>query len=259
MRLALQYTEARRTVAAWWRRSATWPRKAPQNYRLQRTSAILVEAIAFNRLSRWCATASTRRLRRRTLAVEPDGVLRPRSFSMFKLSVVLVSVAVVVAAGPSSSAACATCSCAPPDAPRIALDSSAAVFRAHVVALEDRPIPLPDLSAFHGKARQEAEWVYLRQALERLRVTLAVTQVWKGDVAHQIDIYTPNECCICGFPFELGKEYLVYAHGLPSGRLGTTICSRTRSLSRAREDLDALGPGAPPSNPPADSTKRPQN
>ena len=178
---------------------------------------------------------------------------------MFKLSLLLVSVAAVVAAGPSSSAACATCSCAPARAPRAALDSSEAVFRARVIALEDRPIPLPDVSALEGEARRDAEWAYVRRAAERLRVTLAVSEVWKGNVGDQIDIYTANECCICGYPFERDKEYLIYAYRRSTGRLGATICSRTRPISRAKEDLDALGPGVRPSRPPTDSTERPQN
>ena len=178
---------------------------------------------------------------------------------MLKISLALVSVALLAGARPSSPSGCEICSCAPPGAPRVALDSSEAVFRARVIALDDRPIPLPDISSLQGEARQEAEWAYLRRAIERLRVTLEVRRVWKGDVAERIDIYTANECCICGYPFERGKEYLIYAYRLPSGRLATTICSRTRPMSRAREDLDALGPGTLPSKLPSDSTERPQN
>ena len=43
----------------------------------------------------------------------------------------------------------------------------------------------------------------------------------------------------CGFPFVTGQEYLVYAHGSPV-RYSTGVCSRTRQLSAASEDLAYL-------------------
>lgn len=44
----------------------------------------------------------------------------------------------------------------------------------------------------------------------------------------------------CGFGFEDGKSYLIYARRLENGTLSTSICSRTRSLERAAADLDHL-------------------
>lgn len=178
---------------------------------------------------------------------------------MLKISLALLSVALLGGAPPSSPTACEMCSCVAPAAPRFALDSSDAVFRARVIALDDRPVPPPDVSALEGNARHEAVWAYLGRASERLRVTLEVRRVWKGGVGERIDIYTANECCICGYPFELGKEYLIYAYRRPSGRLVTSICSRTQPISRARQDLRALGWGASPSWLPLDSMEWLQN
>ena len=176
---------------------------------------------------------------------------------MLNMSLVLLSAALLGGAHPSRPTACEICSCAKVDAPRIALDSSDAVFSARVVALDDRPIPSPDVSSLQGEARHEAVWAYLRQAMERLRVTLEVRRVWKGDIGDRIDIYTANECCICGYNFELGKEYLIYAYRLPSGRLVTSICSRTRPMTEAWEDLAELGAGVQPSRFPIDFGERP--
>jgi hypothetical protein len=54
----------------------------------------------------------------------------------------------------------------------------------------------------------------------------------------------------CGYAFKTGVQYLVYAWKNPSsGRLGTGICSRTKALADAAEDLryltsiQATGPG----------------
>ena len=54
----------------------------------------------------------------------------------------------------------------------------------------------------------------------------------------------------CGYQFVAGKRYLVYASKQASGRLSTGICSRTRPLEAAAEDLaylasvSQLAPGA---------------
>jgi Carboxypeptidase regulatory-like domain len=44
----------------------------------------------------------------------------------------------------------------------------------------------------------------------------------------------------CGYRFVAGQRYLVYAWKHPSGRLSTGICSRTRPLEQASEDLAYL-------------------
>jgi 5-hydroxyisourate hydrolase-like protein (transthyretin family) len=45
----------------------------------------------------------------------------------------------------------------------------------------------------------------------------------------------------CGYAFDVGGEYLIYAYRHPqNGRLSTGICSRTRPLSTAGEDLKYL-------------------
>jgi hypothetical protein len=41
----------------------------------------------------------------------------------------------------------------------------------------------------------------------------------------------------CGFPFQRGLEYVVYAFRNSEGRLETNICSRTRRLDGAAEDI----------------------
>ena len=144
-------------------------------------------------------------------------------------------------------AACEICSCAPKPPPAVARDASAAVFSGRVVALLDRPVALPD-STLQGSQRRNAELAYVGKSVKRLQVTLEVMEVWKGDIAVRTDVYTANECCVCGFPFELGKEYLIYAGRASSGHLGVSLCSRTRELSRAADDVTALGPGAAPSH-----------
>ena len=90
------------------------------------------------------------------------------------------------------------------------------------------------------------------------RVTLEVSAVWKGPIARETVVFTGSGGGDCGYFFEPGKEYLVYAtmpNGgspqiVPANSLTTGICSRTAPLDQAGADLAALGPGAPPTDAP---------
>ena len=44
----------------------------------------------------------------------------------------------------------------------------------------------------------------------------------------------------CGYAFQQGETYLIYARGDKAGRYSTGICDRTRRISEAAEDLDYL-------------------
>jgi hypothetical protein len=92
-------------------------------------------------------------------------------------------------------------------------------------------------------------------------VQFLVRDVWKGDVGASVVVrsgaYASRDCGVgnCGYTFEAGKSYLVFAYqgewGMeppdytavvtPSAPVVTDKCSRTRLLSQARADLAALG------------------
>ena len=126
------------------------------------------------------------------------------------------------------------CSCAEPPAPPIALDAASAVFRGTVVAID---VPGGEIvSSANPK-----------------RVTFAVGDVWKGPAYTQLVVTTARDGASCGFPFELKREYLVYASG-PATQLRTSLCGRTRATAdlQSAEDLAALGQGTvPKESPPA--------
>lgn len=76
-------------------------------------------------------------------------------------------------------------------------------------------------------------------------VTLRVSEVWKGDVGKTLRVTTSADSGAgCGYPFEEGKEYLVYAGEDAS----VSLCSETKPLSSAGADLEALGTGERPKN-----------
>lgn len=89
-------------------------------------------------------------------------------------------------------------------------------------------------------------------------ITFAVERVWKGERQPQLTVSTAADEGMCGYPFEEGRTYLVFAARDERGRLGTSLCSGSSLLSRAIRDAAALGtgepvgddPGAPPAAPP---------
>jgi hypothetical protein len=97
-------------------------------------------------------------------------------------------------------------------------------------------------------------------------VQFLVRDVWKGGVGASVVVrsgdYASRDCGVgdCGYTFEAGKSYLVFAYqgewGMapagytavvtPSAPVVTDKCSRTELLSQASADLAALGPGRLP-------------
>ena len=62
--------------------------------------------------------------------------------------------------------------------------------------------------------------------LDPYRIEFQVYEYWKGDVAAQTYINTALDSASCGFNFEEGKEYLVFAYE-EDGDLHTNLCSGT--------------------------------
>jgi hypothetical protein len=83
-------------------------------------------------------------------------------------------------------------------------------------------------------------------ATGKQRVTLAVVRSWKGlEHDEQIDVFTNGSSAACGYMFEKNTSYLIYA-GEHEGKLSVSLCSRTRPLADAAEDLALLGAGSTP-------------
>lgn len=56
-----------------------------------------------------------------------------------------------------------------------------------------------------------------------VRVTFKVDKSWKGLTTGEAIVSTGENSAMCGFNFEVGKTYIVYANG----SLQTNICTRT--------------------------------
>jgi hypothetical protein len=73
-----------------------------------------------------------------------------------------------------------------------------------------------------------------------LETTLEIEARWKGEEAKRVRVRTPWFAALCGFPFEHGKRYLVYAVIEDDGRLYTDACTRTKLLEQAEEEVMQL-------------------
>ncbi|WP_407271124.1 hypothetical protein [Radiobacillus sp. PE A8.2] len=122
---------------------------------------------------------------------------------------------------PSTSYAC---SCADPNPVEAEFKRATAVFSGEVVKITENP--------------------------SSKQVLFKVTETWKGVSRSQVYITTGIGGGDCGYRFQQGNNYLVYAH--PSSMYGgnnglvTIHCDGTKQLSEAEEDLVILGEGELP-------------
>lgn len=115
------------------------------------------------------------------------------------------------------------CTCVPAENPAKELEKSDAVFSGEVTEI---------------RLHREAKNVF-----ERVEAVFRADSVWKGIDEKTVSVFTAAHSATCGYGFSQGGTYLVYAGRSPEGRLSTTICSRTRRLKDAGDDLRELGPG----------------
>lgn len=124
------------------------------------------------------------------------------------------------------------CSCAEPPSVEESLKYKTAIFTGKVIRLE-QPKPEED-----GSISSAAP----------VKVTLEVTEVWKGELGKETDIYTAMDGASCGYGgFELDQEFIVFTYGKPD-RLETGMCEGNKPISKAGKELTALGEGYAPSS-----------
>lgn len=145
-----------------------------------------------------------------------------KNFLLFIMIAVLFAGSVAL---PSTASAC---SCEQPPAVSEELSRSDAVFSGKVIATDDK------LALFSPATHS---------------VVFQVARVWKGSGKSQIKIKTGQGGGDCGYDFNVGQEYLVYAvestmYG--ANQLTTIICDRTAVLSQAQSDVAMLGAGQEP-------------
>ena len=130
----------------------------------------------------------------------------------------VVLVSVIAPAGEALA-----CVCSPVGSPCAAIESSDAVIFSGTALEVSGP-------------RDSADF----PTSERLvRVRFSVNEPFRGASAKTIVVSTPEESGMCGYEFKAGESYLVFAHRTAQGVV-TSVCSRTKHLSVAQDDLEML-------------------
>lgn len=80
----------------------------------------------------------------------------------------------------------------------------------------------------------------VERQLHVVRVEFADVETFLGPRTPATSVFTMREESLCGYSFEEGERYVVYAHRSADGTFGASICSRTRPLSEAGDDLRFL-------------------
>ena len=135
-----------------------------------------------------------------------------------------------------SANAASACKCIP-TTPEQGLERAGAVFSGRVVdVVEQSP-------AERRSPRSNEDPNFLNG----VKVTFEVSEVWKGNSERRLVVTTSDSSASCGYSFQEGQEYLVYASE-EDAQLKTGLCSGTKRLSDARADLAVLGEGETPVN-----------
>jgi hypothetical protein len=73
-----------------------------------------------------------------------------------------------------------------------------------------------------------------------LLVTVDVERAFVSAAPGPLELITGRGGGDCGYKFAVGQRYLIYADKTPIGQWSASICSRTRPLEKAQEDLQYL-------------------
>ena len=139
------------------------------------------------------------------------------------------------------------CSCAPKSEPPCqAAWNYSAVFTGTVIDIAD-PAPAPPQTVapkavgpliYYPSTKATPTPLTGPKRVVRMQIAEVLTGVDPGQ--KEIEILTGMGGGDCGYSFQSGVDYIVYAYKNSEGRLETGICSRTRPLTQAAEDVAYL-------------------
>ena len=145
---------------------------------------------------------------------------------MIRLLLTIPAVAIVALLLHADAVRIYACSCIPPRPPLEALERADAVFAGEVVSISEP-------KGLFGS--------WMASSTDPVTVEFRVSAVWKGESYETMLLETAWSSASCGFDFVPGDRYIVYA------RDGwVSLCSRTKNIDKASEDITALGEGVAP-------------
>ncbi|MGH9941798.1 MAG: hypothetical protein ACRD9R_05480, partial [Pyrinomonadaceae bacterium] len=126
----------------------------------------------------------------------------------------------------------AACSCGGSGAPCEAYGRASAVFVGTVTSVRQRKIDSVEVE----RKREDAS-----EYLPALVYTFAVQDSFSGVGVGEVEVGSGSGGGDCGYEFVKGAQYVVYAYRDPRNNLlSTSICTRTRPVTAADEDLAFL-------------------
>ncbi len=115
-----------------------------------------------------------------------------------------------------------SCTCAPKPSVGKALSQSDAVFVGRVIAWHNASIEF-------APGHRSGGYTFVFE----------VERLFKGALSSEVAVLTGHGRGDCGYPFNVGEEYLIYAYR--DNGLVTNICTRTTNINTADADLAELG------------------
>ncbi|MGM0883016.1 MAG: hypothetical protein ACQEXQ_18520 [Bacillota bacterium] len=88
----------------------------------------------------------------------------------------------------------------------------------------------------------------IRSSAKGVKASFQVNEVWKGHVTPTIEVYSTGSGDTCGYEFQEGERYLVYARSTGNS-LEVSLCSGTVLQSAASDHVAELGSGSLPPQP----------
>jgi uncharacterized membrane protein len=131
------------------------------------------------------------------------------------------------------------CSCVGESTPCAATGSAAAAFSGTILEVIDPPNPVTVRTgglALAGRVAGDTK-VILPRPLRSVRIRIDEVLSGVDPAQQEIEILTGQGGGDCGYPFQVGTNYVIYAYENGDGRLETGICSRTRRLDQATENV----------------------
>lgn len=103
---------------------------------------------------------------------------------------------------------------------------------------------------FISKAVFSGEVIEINKIFQKRYISIVkikVKESWKGQLSKEVTINTDTYADACGYTFEVGKSYLIFAY-TSEGKLTTNSCLRNSEIEKASEELKILGKGKKPQN-----------
>lgn len=164
-----------------------------------------------------------------------------------------VCVSFIISLGLSSEVAFA-CSCVPPP-PGIKTPRELAEWRTQGVSaiFEGTVQGLEIKSQLLEASAGDVVPANLEETTPVMQVSFSVSRSYRGVQQQNVQVETGLGGGDCGFRFEKGKRYLVYAYKNDSGRLSTGICTATALLDESQANIaylrgEAMVPDVPRSS-----------